>query len=135
MLGSARVPRKLRRGDMTTGRTAAAAVCRMSVRLPRRTVLPSTARSSACRLGATTSTSFCCNASWAVNERLSTTAAWASGTLRPFRAARARMLAAASASTFLPRFPGMSSPSPPTGWAAPVLVSGAMAATSAAIRM
>jgi len=45
------------------------------------------------------------------------------------------MLAAASCSTFLPSTPGMSLPPSATGWAAPALVPGAIAARSADIRM
>ncbi len=79
------------------------------------------------------STSPAASASAAVNERLSSTAFSASATSRPCRVASERIVAAASCSTFLPIVPSIVSPWPPTGWAAPVLVPGAITATSAAI--
>ncbi len=97
-----------------------------------RTRLPSIARSSSGRLGATRSARCAATASSALNERLVMTACSATFTSRPLRAASERMAAAASCSTFWPMVPVSESPFGPTGWAAPVRVPGAIAATSAA---
>ena len=69
-------------------------------------------------------------ASVSVYERLSSTAASALATLRPRSRASVRTNARASCSAFSFSFFGRSWPSPPTGCAAPVLVPGAIAATS-----
>ena len=102
---------------------------------PRWITRPSSARTSDGTSAATISISLSWSASPAVNERLCSTAASASATLRPLRTASERMLAAASCSTFRPIVPAMSLPLPSTGWAAPALVPGAIAAMSADIRM
>ena len=56
----------------------------------------------------------------------------AQSTFRPRTSAIERILAMASFFTFSPSVPGMSSPCPPTGDAAPISVPGAMSATFAA---
>ena len=56
----------------------------------------------------------------------------AQSTFRPRTSAIERILAMASFLTFSPSVPGMSSPWPPTGDAAPISVPGAMSATLAA---
>ncbi len=136
MLGCAMAASRRWNGDISRLRTSASAVRSTSgSSRPASRLRPSISASSAVRLGETRSIRPFSSASSAVNERLSTTAASASSALRPLRAASERIWAAASCSTFSPSAPSISSPCPPTGWAAPVLVPGAMAATSAAIRM
>jgi len=135
MLGSASTPRNARSGEISNGRTGAPFVRRVTWTAPRWITRPSRARTRAGTSGATRSISLFWSASPAVKERLLSTASSASWGLRPLRTASERMLAAESSSTFLAIVPWMSPPSPSTGWAAPALVPGAMAATSADIRM
>ena len=81
---------------------------------------PSMSWRSTSRVGATTSTRFWSSASCAVYERLSTTAASASFTLRPWRAASERIVRRRVLLDLLAHVAGMSSPWPATGCAAPV---------------
>ena len=67
-------------------------------------------------------------------DTLSRTAFAAHSTLRPRCRAIASLNEAVKFSTFSPMTPVMSSPCPPTGCAAPMLVPGAIAATCAAMR-
>ena len=67
--------------------------------------------------------------------RSARTAFTAHSTFRPRCCAMASLNDAVKFSTFFPIVPGMSSPCPPTGCAAPMLVPGAIAATCAAIVM
>ncbi len=62
-------------------------------------------------------------------ERLSRTALAAQSTLRPRCCAMLWLKEAVKFSIFLPRVPLISSPPPPTGCAAPMLVPGAIAVT------
>ncbi len=101
----------------------------------RRIWRPSSLVSRSSRLSATTSTRPSLRASWAVNDLLATTACTASSTLRCRSSAKDLIMAAASSVALARTSSGRFSPCPPTGWAAPVLVPGAIAATSADMRM
>ena len=73
-----------------------------------------------------------CAASSAPIETLFRTAFSAHSAFRPRCRASDSLNEAVEFSTFLPMTPGMSSPAPPTGCAAPMVVPGAIAATCAA---
>ena len=96
------------------------------------TVRPSARATTSSRSLATKSTTFSRAASSAVMETLLRTALAAHSTLRPRLCAIASLNEAVKLTIFRPIVPLMSSPPPPTGWAAPMLVPGAMAATCAA---
>ena len=72
-------------------------------------------------------------ASTSVNDRLSRTASSASFAFRPRPVAHVRASAATSEAIFFAIVSSSFSPLPSTGWAAPMCVPGAIAATSAAI--
>jgi hypothetical protein len=99
-------------------------------------VRPSAKASADGRSGATTSTTRRTLASSAVADTLSRTAFSAQSAFRPRAEAMLRAKAAVSFSIFraisLPACFSTSSPPPRTGWAAPMLEAGCMAATSAA---
>ncbi len=135
MFGCAIVERIRWKADISTRRTEASRVLSVLSAPPFSTTRPSSSTSRDCRLGATRSTRPASSASSAENDRLSVTASSASFWSRPRRAASERAVAAASWVTLSPIAPGMSPPPPATGWAAPVFVPGAIAATSAPSRM
>ncbi len=81
------------------------------------------------------SMSFCCKASWSVHDFDSRTAVSARATLRPRGPTNERMKAAESFSILVFMVSSIFPPPSSTGCAAPVLVPGAIAATSADSRM
>src|SRR4028119_1195287 len=93
MFGSATKASSLRNPDSSTSRTEAPAVRRVTAPAPRLITRPSIARRRSGRVGAITSMRRLSSASRAVNERLLTTAASASCTVRPVRPARRRACA------------------------------------------
>ena len=122
------------RKPISIGVTGAPRVCSVTGPVGSFTVRPSTLSSSSVSEAATRSTTLSCTASRSVIETDWRTAFSAHSALRPRSRAIVRTNAAASFSIFFM----LSLSTPPlsaTGWAAPMLVAGAMAATWAAIVM
>ena len=76
---------------------------------------------------------FCARASVSVTATLSRMAFSTQSALRPRCSATLRACATMSLTTFSDMVSSISRPPAPTGWAAPILVPGAMAAMSAAM--
>ena len=138
MLGCASALSIRCRIDISSVSWPAPAVCTTTVDPSKRvTVRPSSLFSRSVRSVATRSISGgdAFSASASVKARLSFTASSHSVTLRPRLLARFRAYAARSSADFLAIVSSIFSPVPLTGCAAPMLVPGAIAATSAAMVM
>ena len=132
MLGSVMRARNRSRNPMPIGRTVAPRVWRVTVPAAVLTVRPSTLSRRSVRLAATRSMIPSFRASCSVADTLARTAFSAHSTFRPRSRATVRMNAAASFSIFLIDSLSIDPPPAATGWAAPMLVAGAIAAMWAA---